>query len=445
MGKLNDLRSFLEMLKEKDQLYIINKEVDKKYEIGSILATLEKNRERAAYFTKVRGYSIPVTGGLLADHRRIALALETDLDNILEKLESGLKSPIKPIIVDNPSFKENILTGDDLDLRKLPIPVHAPEDAGPFITAGVTVSKDFDSERQNLSFQRMQIKGKDKMGIMINEWRHLKGFFDKAEAADQPLPITVAIGVDPVIMIAAGLRYDGDEMEVASGLRGRPIELAKAHTCDIKVPAHVEFIIEGEILPGVRETEGPLAEFTGHYGTKWQSPVIKVKAICHRNNPIWQTLNGASFEHINLGNILPREPLLKRFTSYVSDSVKNVHIPPYGSGFLAIVAIDKKNPGEPKNVVMAAITSHVNIKNVIVVDTDVDIYNPAEVMWAVSNRVDPRNDIFYIPNAQGHEMDPASNRRGVQTKMGIDATLWEEKKDLKKVVYPEVNLAEYLK
>lgn len=445
MGKINDLRSFLEVLKEKDQIYIINKEVDKKYEIGSILAALEKNRERAAYFTKVRGYSIPVVGGLLADHRRIALALETDLDNIREKLESGLRSPIKPIIVDNPSFKENILTGDDLDLRKLPIPVHAPEDAGPFITAGVTVSKDFDSERQNLSFQRMQIKGKDKMGIAINEWRHLRGFFNKAEAANQPLPITVAIGVDPVIMIAAGFRYDGDEMELASGLRGRPIELAKAHTCDIKVPAHAEFIIEGEILPGVREKEGPMAEFTGHYGTNWQNPVIKVKAICHRNNPIWQTFNGGSFEHINLGNILPREPLLKRFTSYVSNGVKNVHIPPYGSGFLAIVAIDKKNPGEPKNVALAALTSHVNIKNVIVVDTDVDIYNPAEVMWAVCNRVDPRNDIFYIPNAQGHESDPASNIRGVQTKIGIDATLWEDKKDLKKIVFPEVNLAEYLK
>lgn len=445
MGKIKDLRSFLEVLKENDQLYIINKEVDKKHEIGSIIATLEKKRDRAAYFTKVKGSSIPVVGGLLANHKRIALALDTDLDNILEKLDSALNSPIKPVIIENPPFKENILTGDDLDLRKLPIPIHAPEDAGSFITAGVTVSKDFDSERQNLSFQRMQIKGRDKTGITINEWRHLKGFLNKAEAVNQPLPVTVAIGVDPVIMIAAGLRYDGNEMEVASGLRGRPIEVAKAHTCDINVPAYAEFIIEGEILPGIREAEGPMAEFSGHYGTEWQSPVFKVKAICHRNNPIWQTLNGSSFEHINLGNVLPREPLLKRFTTYASDSVTAVHLPPYGSGFLAIIAIEKKNPGEPKNIALAAMTSHVNIKYVIVVDTDVDIHNPAEVMWAVSNRVDPKNDIFYIPNAQGHEMDPASDRRGVQTKMGIDATLWDEKKDFKKVVYPEVNLAEYLK
>ena len=121
-----------------------------------------------------------------------------------------------------------------------------------------------------------------------------------------------------------------------------------------------------------------------------------------------------------------------------------MYIPPYGSGFLAIISLDKKNPGEPKNVALAAMASHVNIKNVIVVDPDVDIYNPAEIMWALSTRVDPKKDIFYIPYSQGHELDPASDERGVQTKMGIDATLWEEKKNLEKVVYKKVDLNNYI-
>ncbi len=444
MEKIHDLRSFLKVLKENNQLRTIDKEVNLKWELGSILATFEKRRGEAVYFSKIKGYSIPVVGGLLASHKRIALALGCKVDRISEKLENALSNPIKPIVVNNPSFMENVLIGEQVNLNKIPIPIHAPKDGGPFITAGVTVSKDFHNKRQNLSFQRLHIKSNNKTGIMINEWRHLKEFLDKAEAANKPLPIAVVVGVDPTIMIAAGIRYEGDEIEIAGGIRGRAIEVAKCHSCNIYVPANAEFVIEGEIIPGVRDEEGPLAEFTGHYGNISESPVFKIKAICYRNNPIWQTMNGGSFEHINLGNVLPREPLLKKFTTYVSKNVKNVYIPPYSSGFLAIISLEKKNPGEAKNVAMAAMASHVNIKNVIVVDPDVDIYNPAEIMWALSTRVDPKKDIFYIPYSQGHELDPASDERGVQTKMGIDATLWEEKKNLEKVIYEKIDLNNYI-
>jgi 2,5-furandicarboxylate decarboxylase 1 len=290
----------------------------------------------------------------------------------------------------------------------------------------------------------MQVKGKDKLGIMINEWRHLKDFYDEAEKEGKSLPIAVVCGADPAIYIAAGLRYDGDETEIAGAIRGKAIDVVKCITSDINVPATAEFVIEGEILPDYREEEGPLGEFTGHYSSPWLSPVIKVTAITYRNNPIYQTINGASFEHINLGNVLPREPLLKKFAKYVSSGVINVHIPPYGNGFLAIIQLKKKNPGEPKNVALAAMMTYVNIKNVIVVDEDVDIYNSSDIMCAVTNRVIPERDIFYIPNAQGHELDPCSDNRGVQTKMGIDATLNEDSKGFERVRYPEVDLSLYI-
>jgi 2,5-furandicarboxylate decarboxylase 1 len=280
---------------------------------------------------------------------------------------------------------------------------------------------------------------------MINEWRHLKEFYNAAEKQGKSLPIAIVCGADPAIYICAGLRYDGDEIEIAGAIRGSAIETVKCITSDIQVPATCEFVIEGEILPDILEEEGPLGEFTGHYGSPWPSPVIKVTAITHRSGAIYQTINGASFEHINLGNVLPREPLLKKFASHVSSGVINVHIPPYGSGFLALIQIRKKNPGEPKNVALAAMMTYVNIKNVIVVDEDVDIYNPADIMWAISNRVIPERDIFYIPNAQGHELDPSSDRRGVQTKMGIDATLSEESRGFERVKYNEVDLKTYLK
>lgn len=445
MSKINDLRSFLDVLRAHNQLAEIDTEVSLEYEIGNVLANLEKKNRGAGLFNNVNGSRIPVVGGVLGSMDRIALALECGKGEINDVIGKALDKPLQPVRVEQAPCQENVLVGEQVDLGILPIPRHAPKDGGPFITGGVVVSKELNGELQNLSFQRMQVKGKDKLSIMINEWRHLKEFYDEAEAQGKPLPIAIAIGVDPVIYVGAGLRYDGDELEIAGALRGEPVEIVKCITSDVYVPARAEIIVEAEVVPHYREEEGPLGEFTGHYSAPWPSPTLKVTAITHRQNPIFQTIAGASFEHINLGNVLPREPLLKKFTSYVSKGVINVHIPPYGSGFLALVQLKKKNPGEPKNVALAAMTTYVNIKNVIVVDEDVDIYNPADVLWAVSNRVIPERDIFYIPQAQGHELDPCSDSRGVQTKMGIDATLNDDSKGFERVVYPDIDLTRYLK
>jgi 2,5-furandicarboxylate decarboxylase 1 len=444
MSKINDLRSFINILRENNQLEEINREVNWQYELGSVIANLENKGLGAGLFKNVKDRGFAVCGGVLNSMDKVALALECEKSEITDFLGECLDKPIKPKIVESAPCHENIILGDDIDLNKVPIPQHAPKDGGPFITGGVVVSKELNGTRQNLSFQRMQVKGKNKLSIMINEWRHLKDFYDLAEKEGKPLPIAIVSGADPVIYIAAGLRYDGDETEIAGAMRGQAIEVVKCINSDIYVPATAEFVIEGVIIPEYRELEGPLGEFTGHYGKPWLSPVIEVTAITHRNDAIYQTINGASFEHINLGNVLPREPLLKKFAKYVSSSVVDVHIPPYGCGFLALIQIKKKNPGEPKNIAMAAMITYVNIKNVIVVDEDVDIYNPADVMWALSNRVIPERDIFYVPNSQGHELDLSSDERGVQTKMGIDATLDTEAKGMERVKYPEVDLSLYL-
>jgi len=401
----------------------------------------------AAYMSSVEGTAFPLTGNLLASMDRIALALGCRKNEINDFLGGRLDRPIPPVRVERAPCQENVLTGDQVDLGKLPIPQHAPKDGGPFITGGVIVSKHPETGVQNISFQRMQVKGKDKLGIMINEWRHLKDAFDVAEARGQALPISVVIGADPMVYVGAGLRYDGDEMDIVGAVRGEAQPVVKSVASDIYVPATAEIVIEAEILPGVREIEGPLSEFTGHYSSPWNSPVLHVKAITHRDGAIYQTICPGMFEHINLGNVLPREPLLKRNTRYVSKGVTNVHIPPYGSGFLALVQLKKKNPGEPKNVALAAMMTYVNIKNVIVVDEDVDIFNPSDVLWALSNRVIPEKDIFTIKGAQGHELDPGSDERGVQTKMGIDATLASEyeNREYERVVYPKVNMNDYLK
>jgi 2,5-furandicarboxylate decarboxylase 1 len=283
------------------------------------------------------------------------------------------------------------------------------------------------------------------LGCDINEWRHVRQFLDVQEEKNEPLPIAVAIGLDPAIMIAAGARYDDDELLIAGAIRGEGVEVCRGVTVDIDIPAEAEIVIEGYLAPHEREDEGPLAEFHGYFGELWPSPVFHVTAVCWRESPIFQTIIPGWNEHVYLGNVLPREPLLLNYVQHVSKNVTGLHIPPYGSGFTAIIALDKSNPGEPRNVAMAAFTAHVNIKWCIVVDPDVNIFDSADVLWALTTRVDWSRDVFLVPEAQGHEMDPTADARGVHTKIGVDATFDKGRREYEgRVQYRSVDLSKYL-
>ncbi|NJN94787.1 MAG: hypothetical protein HC875_12170 [Anaerolineales bacterium] len=193
-----------------------------------------------------------------------------------------------------------------------------------------------------------------------------------------------------------------------------------------------------------KKARGRWLNFTVITAKIWESPTFVVSAICWRDQPIFQTIIPGWYEHIYIGNVLPREPLLLRFLRHISKDVA-VHIPPYSNGFSAIVQLNKNNPGQPKNVALAAMTAHINIKQVIVVDPDVNIYDPADVLWALTNRVDWSQDIFTVPHAQGHEMDPTADSRGVHTKIGIDATYKRERREYgERVNYAGVDLSKYL-
>jgi 2,5-furandicarboxylate decarboxylase 1 len=291
----------------------------------------------------------------------------------------------------------------------------------------------------------MQVKGPRQFGFNVNEWRHVHQFLRAREAKDEPLPMAVAIGLDPAIMIAAGARYEGDELFIAGAIRGEGVRVSRGVTVDVDIPAQAEIVVEGYLAPHAREVEGPLAEFHGYFGEIWNSPVFHVTAVCWREAPIFQTIIPGWIEHVYLGNVLPREPLLLNFVQHVSKNVVGLHIPPYGSGFTAVIAIDKSNPGEPKNVALAAFTAHVNVKWCVVVDADVDIHDPSDVMWALTTRVDWSRDIFLVPGAQGHEMDPTADTRGVHTKIGVDATYKPERREYgDRVRYQPVDLSKYL-
>jgi 2,5-furandicarboxylate decarboxylase 1 len=292
----------------------------------------------------------------------------------------------------------------------------------------------------------MQIYGPDRAGISMNIWRHIKAFFDKIEPQGRNLPFCVAIGPDPVVMMAGAFRYDGDEYEIAGALRGAPIPVVRALTCDVMVPATSEIVLEGEVLAGVRQMEGPMAEFTGHYSGADPKHVARITAITHRTKPIFQTMNGGGYEHVSVGNMITREPLLERFVRHISRRVKAVHLPPYAAGFTAIISLENPEPGEARNVALAAMAGHVNFKTVIVVDADVDIFDPADVMWALGTRVRWNEDVVPIPGTHGNELDPAADAHGVVCKAIIDATLPAELRSrYVKVAYPPVDLERYLR
>jgi 2,5-furandicarboxylate decarboxylase 1 len=438
-----DLREFLKVVRDSGELVEIGRTVDPVHELGAVLNACER-AGKAAYFHSVKGHSIPVTGALLSAPSRIALALQCSQDEVRARMAAATEKPLKPELqTGRPPCQEIVI--DKPDLAKLPIPTHSPLDAGPFITAGVVIARDPESGRHNLSYNRMQIYGADRTGISMNIWRHVKAFFDKLEPQGKNLPFCVALGPDPVVMMAAAFRYPGDEYEIAGALRRAPIPVVRALTCDVLVPAFAEIILEGEVLAGERQTEGPMAEFTGHYSGADPKHVARITRITHRGHAIFQTMNGGGYEHVSVGNMITREPLLERFVRHISPRVKAVHLPPYSGGFTALIALDNPEPGEARNVAIAAMAAHVNFKTVIVFDADVDIFDPADVMWAISTRARWDRGFSAIPNAHTNELDPSSDEHGIVAKAIIDATLPPEKrKRYVKVAYPLVDLKNYL-
>lgn len=449
MKKIDSLRSYLEVLAAAGQLVRIKKPVLLVHELANVAATLARQGGGGVLFEQPEGAEWPIFTNAVVNQHQAALALGCNVAEVSDRMGQALdaKNGIAPaaLEVGEALWKQNVIRGAEIDIRKLPIPTHSAHDGGPFITGGVTITRDPVSGRGNLSYNRMQVLGPHTFGFNVNEWRHVMQFYKVHQARNEPLPIAIAIGLDPAIMIAAGCRSDDDELKIAGALRGEPVLTAKGITVDLDIPAQAEIVIEGYLPPYTRQMEGPLAEFHGYYGELWESPTFEVSAICFRNNPIYQTIVPGWAEHIYIGNVLPREPLLLQYVRHVSQGVIGLHIPPYGNGFAAIVQINKSNPGEPKNVCLAAFTAHVNIAKVIVVDADVNIYDPADVLWALTNRVDWSRDTFFVPGAQGHEMDPTSDVRGVQTKVGIDATYKPERRNYgDRVRYQEVDLTRYL-
>jgi 2,5-furandicarboxylate decarboxylase 1 len=414
-----DLRDWLQRLAADDRLAVAKKGVSLIDELAAVAKTLEN--DRAVLFPEPDQHAIPVVANLFADRTWIADAVGVPVDRLLPAFQNAVRHPQPWVEVKTAPAQEVVHEKVDL-LKQLPIPKHNELDSGPYITAALLIARNPKTGIQNVSIHRCQVSGPDRIGVLLLP-RHTLHYFRMAEEAGEGLEIALVIGVHPACILAsqAIAALDSDEMEIAGALLNRPIEMVKCRTNGVRVPAHAEIVIEGRILPKVREPEGPFGEFPQYYGTRADREVIKVDAITHRKNAIFHTIVGGGVEHLLLGAI-PREATLLEHLQRSFPSVRDVRLTRGGTcRYHLAVKVDKKSQGEPKNIIMGAFGGHYDIKQIVVVDMDVNIDDETEIEWAVATRFQADRDLVVVSGAQGSKLDPSSDN-GISAKMGLDAT-----------------------
>lgn len=411
---------FMEFL-EDSNIIEINEEVDSKYEAAKILRQYPKD---TVILNNVKGFDMPVVSGICNTRSKIANSLNCDVSSITEKIIEASDNPVK---VDNFTDFSNYNTSD-ADLDKLPILTHYKRDGGSYITAGVVFARDFETGIQNASIHRMMVLDNKRLAIRIVP-RNLYTYFQNAQRIGKDLDIAIAIGMDPAILLASttSIPIDYNEMDVANAFKNSKLELIKTST-GLEVPK-ADIILEGKLSVSETTPEGPFVDLTDTYDIVREQPIITLsKMHIVKENPVYHGIIPAGFEHKLLQG-LPQEPRIYKSVKNAVPTVKNVVLTEGGCCWLhAAISIDKQTEGDGKNAIMAALSAHPSLKHAVVVDTDVDIFNPQDIEYAIATRVKSDNDVMIVPNVRGSSLDPVAESDGTTTKMGIDAT-----KSLKKL------------
>jgi UbiD family decarboxylase len=423
-----DLRSFVEAYGRAfpSEVVRVTEPVTTDHDVMALVLEYERRRRfPILLLERVQGSDIPIVCNVVASRRALAFALGVPEAGLALEYARRIKDPIKPVVVADPPFRRHVVTGRDLDLARLPIPTYFPGDAGRYLTAGLLVARDPETGVETEGYHRFQVKGRDRMGVSLHSRRRMFEYQRRAEALKQPLPCAIVLGVHPLVSMGS-LAYpppDVGKFEIVGGLFGAPLEVAPCATMNLEVPAAAEIVIEGEILPGVREPEGPFGEFTGYFSRRSTEHVFVASAIAMRERPWFQSIgSGRAGDHITtLG--LVREAEIHNAVSRVIPNVTGVHVPLSGtSSFTAYVAIKQSRPGEAKHVIPIVLGVDHYLKLVIVVDDDIDVFDEADVLWAVATRMQADRDLVTIAGSLGAMLDPSADDRGITAKLGIDAT-----------------------
>lgn len=415
-----DLREFLSDLG--DDLVRITQPFDPRFEIAAALRCLPADAP-AVMFDNISGYpGARVAGHLIATRKRMARAFGTTEEQLTQTWIKHKNNALAPVVAAGAAPAQEVvhIAPDDLQAL-LPVLTHHEKDGGPFITSGVVLCTDPTTGRRGMGIHRMMVKGGKRLGILLAN-PPLSQFHAAAEATGQPLDIAIALGVEPTMLLAAVIKggpLGPDKMEIAGGLRGAPVELVRAATVNVDVPARAEIIIEGRVLPGVRETEGPFGENTGCYFSNL-SPVVEITAVTHRNNYIYPGLCPWSGDVDALLSLAAGTDLLGQLQGQVAGIV-DLDLSGGTAGFAAVIAINKCTSSEVRRLMMLALSLDRRLKSVTIVNDDIDIRNPREVSWAMATRYQPERDTLIVARTEGYVIDP-STEGGHGSKIGFDAT-----------------------
>jgi len=432
-------RSYLEQLGKSGELIRIKKEVSTEYEIASVIEALG---EKPVFFEKVRESSIPVAAGLVSSKDLIAMSLGIKKEQLLPKLSNALEHPIPPKVVENGECQE--IVEKNVDLTKLPIMRYTEKDGGKYITSAIAIVKDPELGR-NTCFHRLMLLDKNHFVVRIVEDRGTDSALKKAGGE---LEIAICIGNSTAVLLAAAtsLPKGVDELGMANALE--QTELVKCKTVDLEVPRNCEFVLEGRITKE-KTSEGPFLDLTGTADKIRQQPIIEIKCITHREKPIYQTILAGRNEHKFLMG-MPKEPTIFNEVNKVCEC-KDVYITPGGCSWLhAVVQIKKKNPDDGKKAIAAAFEGHKSLKHCIIIDDDINIYDPHDVEWAIATRFQADKNAVILSNQPGSSLDPSGDlsegKKATTAKVGLDATIpfTTTGKGFKKEEYRKIDLNKFL-
>ncbi len=418
---------------------MVERAVDRTWEITAVLDRLERDhRFPAVRFTSIKGFpGWSVVGNVFASRPAVAALLDVPLDRLTQEVARRLERPVEPVVVDHGPVHDRVLTGEEATLEALPIPTHHERDAGPYLSFGVAICKDPETGARNVGIYRFMQRGPRELVPSLTSISNIADIFARQEAKGRPLDIAILPGVTPLLGLAASYRapLGTDEVALAGGLAGEPLELVPAITVDVEVPAAAEVVIEARIQPGERYPEAPFADMSRAYSRQKRGPLVEVQAITHRADPILQLAFSGHPDATNLAAIC-HEVAIWRAVSQSSSCVTGVHVPASGYGFHCYLGVHKvptvegRERGEHRNAMLAAVGAVPQIKLVVAVDDDVDIYDDTAVLGALARRfqaVDPVGGeprLTVLPNLKGASYDPSSfHREYPNAKLLVDCTL----------------------
>jgi 2,5-furandicarboxylate decarboxylase 1 len=438
-----NFRGFLDRLRKAGELVDLHQPVDIRH-----IATLIDQSDKALCFHNVIGYKIPVISGIIRSKERAVMSMGCEsFGEIEQKLATAIAKPIPPKYVNGSPTREVVMTGDGVDLFKLPIPMSSIYDGGPMITAGVVIAKDPELGF-NSGIYRFIVKEKALTGIDIVTPNNMRLFAQRAFERKEPLPISISIGTHPFEIAGSGFRapLGVDEMSIAGGLRGEAVQLAPCSTIDMPYIADAEIVLEAEILPtGWTWPEGRFGEFTRLMGGLHWNPLVRIKAIAMRKDAVYYALH-MPWENTWLA-APTRYTAIRQALKTANVQVTGLNVTLGGCAFWhAVVRIKKAAAGDGKNALLAAL-SVMDLKHVVVIDDDIDINDPNDVEWAIATRVQGDRDIVIVPGARAKPLDPSLLQGAgvvpIGAKVGIDATIPEHipKEHYERITYAYADTA----